>query len=199
MLVFSQEGNQQTRGYDPIESWSLLDSMEDMVVFVDLRFCIEAYNKAADMRSQVLFKKPVVTGSLIFDYMIIPEDNKIILQQCKIALSGKNTTLERYYEILNCEPIWYEYHSSPVMGINGKAAGVLIVCRDVSETILQKSALNESESVFQNFFNNIQDSALLWHQAADGTIRLKDFNRAVEQMSPVKIKDWVGKSVDGIL
>jgi diguanylate cyclase (GGDEF)-like protein/PAS domain S-box-containing protein len=196
LLVFYQEGNQLTRSYDPAESWALLDSMEDMVVFVDLDYRIQAHNKAADMRSQVLFKKPIVKGSLIFDYMIIPEDNKIILQQYKIALSGQSTILERHYEIPNCEPIWHEYHSSPVMGINGKAAGVLIVCRDVSKTRRQELALNESESVFQNFFTNLQDSALLWHQDADGTIRLKYFNRSVEQMSAIEIKDWVGKSVD---
>jgi diguanylate cyclase (GGDEF)-like protein/PAS domain S-box-containing protein len=132
----------------PIARSKLIDTIEDIVIVVDLQLQISDLNPAA---STAIGKK----------------NNQVVGQNIHEALTRWPVLIELLAQIQNTPTIqktvpdrqenWYELKISPLKGRREKLQGWLIVLHDITERRELESALRTSEALYRSVIENSND------------------------------------------
>ena len=170
---------------------SSLESFKDIIVLsVNQNYCYLYFNEFHNATMKNLFNKDIKIGENILDYVTEGEDRNKSKRNYDLALSGEShTIIEDYGEE---ERTFFESSYNPIYGNENKIIGVTVFARDITERLLQKELLEESEERFK-----------ILHNASFGGIAIHDkgiimdCNQGLSNLTGYTMNELTG--MDGLL
>ncbi|MBN1798897.1 MAG: PAS domain S-box protein [Spirochaetales bacterium] len=95
--------------------------------------------------------------------------------------------------------IFLSINASPIFDEKKEFNAMVASLEDVTEKVLSKKALKESEARYRQLFNRIHSGVAIYEAVNDGEdFIFKDFNRAAETIDSIKKQELMGKRVSRV-
>ena len=148
----------------------------------------------ASQKAYEMFGVPAAQPAVGFPILqwVAPEEHQTIMNRLRDFFSGQLTTHAREYRLLkqNRTQFWCEIAASPLNNAEGRVAGILMVCRDVSERKNAEDALRESEERFSRLSDAAFEGIVISERG-----RVVDLNEQITKMLGYKRSEMIGSEV----
>lgn len=146
-LYFIKDENYRlpVANFPGITQADFLEYIDEGYILVDQEWCVQYFNRKASEFAFSVLKTYFKSGVCILDYTP-PELHNDLLERLKAALKGETIHSQRKIK-LDDQTIYYDLSYMPYF-TNGKATGVIIRMKDVTQHALLKKELDESNERF---------------------------------------------------
>jgi two-component system, chemotaxis family, CheB/CheR fusion protein len=168
---------------------NVLSSAYNGIVLVDRSLRIRFFTGEAE---SVLKLIPPSVGNLITNIkpaLVVPDLGKLILEVIESAVT-------RELDVASSEGKWYTVRIRPYLTADNKVEGVVIVLRDVTESVHAQQALALSEERFRTLVEGVKDYAILM---LDPEGKIVSANTGAERVLGYPPEDLVGKGLSAFL
>ncbi len=168
---------------------AIFDNSSQSFVLIDREHKIQAFNKLANKRAELVYKKQLQQGDSIYDF-VADIDLGDFDRDFDNALGGNSVKLEREISSSLGEKHWFEFDYSPVF----EEGEIIGVCLSVLSITDRKKAIKElaaSEERFRSLVQNSSDIITILKE--DGTINYG--SPSIKRILGYQPEDLVGKSI----
>jgi PAS domain S-box-containing protein len=168
---------------------AIFDNSSQSFVLIDREHKIQAFNKLANKRAELVYKRQLQEGDSIYNF-VADFDVADFDRDFDSALSGNSVKLEREISSSSGEKHWFEFDYSPVF----EEGEIIGVCLSVLSITDRKKAIRElaaSEERFRSLVQNSSDIITILEE--DGTINYG--SPSIQRILGYQPEDLVGKSI----
>lgn len=187
---------EHARNEDTYLSRALLNNSEIGFISINKDYQIDAFNQAAQKITCLISGKELRTGVDFNEYLEQIPHQTTFEKHCSTAFSGEYVVFVQNFRTGNKYDCWLEFQFNPITQTSKQVSGVAVIIRDISVYKNSEFEISQSEKIFRNTFNNINDPALLWQKKEDGQIVLSTHNNAANALSRGKITAWLGTTIE---
>lgn len=168
---------------------AIFDNSSQSFVLIDREHKIQAFNKLANKRAELVYKKQLQEGDSIYNF-VADFDVADFDRDFESALSGNSVKLEREIASSSGEKHWFEFDYSPVFE-EGEIIGVCLSVLSITDRKKAIRELAESEERFRSLVQNSSDIITILKE--DGTINYG--SPSIKRILGYQPEDLVGKSI----
>jgi PAS domain S-box-containing protein len=168
---------------------AIFDNSSQSFILIDRAHKIQAFNKVANRRAELVYRKQLQEGNSIYNF-VADSDLDDFDRDFDNALSGNTVKIEREISSLTGEKHWFEFDYSPVF----EGGEIIGVCLSVLSITDRKKAIRElaaSEERFRSLVQNSSDIITILKE--DGTINYG--SPSIKRILGYQPEDLVGKSI----
>jgi diguanylate cyclase (GGDEF)-like protein/PAS domain S-box-containing protein len=174
---------------------TLLNNTDIAFIYVNRNFLVESFNNAANLLANKLSKKDILIGISIEDIIRDVEGHEAILNSLQSAFDGNLVVFTQKFNLQDGQTTWFEFQINPIANGKNPIQEAAIAIRDITKFKFSEQEIRNSEIIFRNTFNNINDPAVLWQRKEGGEIALLIYNLAASELSDGRFEEWLGRSV----
>ena len=176
--------------YSTLEA--IIESASGPVFSVDTNYRYTSFNKAHASVMKAIYNAEIELGQSILDYMTVEEDRITAKNNLDRALRGECLTEEAFSGEEELARLYFEVSHSPIVGPDGKVAGVAVYAHNITERKAVEETLRGTRDYLENLLEYANAPVIVWDTGKKITL----FNKAFERLTGYSADMVIGQNLD---